>query len=352
MPLFGKPKLKVKEATSVDNIKQYPQAYAVPQIHTSQSSESLNAASRQTLAPTEMNPPSHTAPPRPRLIFHCQLAQGSPTGVISGFSNIREMYQKIAACYDINESEIIFCTLNSHKTDMTKLLGGQLGLDDFIFAHVKGRPKVVDIEKTNEALGLTITDNGAGYAFIKAIKEGSIIANIEGICVGDHIEKIDNESMVGLRHYEVAKRLKELPKGATFTLRVVEPLKSGFSEIGAKSGSSGQKKSGFGSGKETLRLRSRGKANVEVSDDSADIAIDKINGLLESFLGINDTELAQTIWETGSTSENPSEFSVAMEDSELKIFGFTEAFVFDLWGAISDAKQGRLKKIQDFTEQF
>ena len=50
---------------------------------------------------------------------------------------------------------------------MRHLLGGQLGLDDFIFAHVKGQPKVVDIEKTENALGLTITDNGAGHAFIK-----------------------------------------------------------------------------------------------------------------------------------------------------------------------------------------
>ena len=53
---------------------------------------------------------------------------------------------------------------------MTKLLGGQMGLEDFIFAHVKGRPKVVDLVKSEQALGLTITDNGAGMAFIKAIK--------------------------------------------------------------------------------------------------------------------------------------------------------------------------------------
>lgn len=50
---------------------------------------------------------------------------------------------------------------------MKCLLGGQLGLDDFIFVHVKGQPKVVDIDKVENALGLTITDNGAGLAFIK-----------------------------------------------------------------------------------------------------------------------------------------------------------------------------------------
>ena len=61
---------------------------------------------------------------------------------------------------------------------MGHLLGGQIGLDDFIFAHRKGRAKEIEITKTEDALGLTITDNGAGYAFIKRIKEGSIISNI------------------------------------------------------------------------------------------------------------------------------------------------------------------------------
>ena len=46
--------------------------------------------------------------------------------------------------------------------------------------------------------------------------------------VGDHIEKIDGKSVVGCRHFEVAKMLKGIPKGTTFVLRVVEPLKAGF----------------------------------------------------------------------------------------------------------------------------
>uniref|UniRef100_A0A8C3BK20 Uncharacterized protein n=1 Tax=Cairina moschata TaxID=8855 RepID=A0A8C3BK20_CAIMO len=50
---------------------------------------------------------------------------------------------------------------------MEKLLGGQIGLEDFIFAHTKGQRKEVEVLKSEEALGLTITDNGAGYAFIK-----------------------------------------------------------------------------------------------------------------------------------------------------------------------------------------
>lgn len=52
---------------------------------------------------------------------------------------------------------------------MQKLLGGQIGLEDFIFAHVRGETKEVEVTKTEDALGLTITDNGAGYAFIKVL---------------------------------------------------------------------------------------------------------------------------------------------------------------------------------------
>ena len=44
-----------------------------------------------------------------------------------------------------------------------------------------GRAKEVEIHKTEDALGLTITDNGAGYAFIKRIKDGSVIDGLKHI---------------------------------------------------------------------------------------------------------------------------------------------------------------------------
>lgn len=159
--------------------------------------------------------------------------------------------------------QILFCTLNSHKIDMTKLLGGQIGLDDFIFAHKKGRPKEIEIVKSENALGLTITDNGAGYAFIKRIKEGSIIDKIPHISVGDHIEKLDGVNVVGKRHYEVARMLKDIGIGATFTLRLVEPMKSGFQGIAPRIGPKGGSKKGYGSGKETLRFKANGNATIE-----------------------------------------------------------------------------------------
>lgn len=50
-----------------------------------------------------------------------------------------------------------------------------------------GRPKEIEIVKAEDALGLTITDNGAGLAFIKRIKEGSIIDSIPHIQVMSNI---------------------------------------------------------------------------------------------------------------------------------------------------------------------
>lgn len=290
-------------------------------------------------------PPQESTVTRPKLVFHCQQAHGSPTGIISGFTNVKELYQKIAECYDIPSEDILFCTLNTHKVDMTKLLGGQIGLDDFIFAHRKGRPKEVEITKTEDALGLTITDNGAGYAFIKRIKEDSVIDRIKHIEIGDHIEKIDGKKLVGHRHYEVAKMLKEIPRGTTFVMRLVEPLKAGFANIGPRSDPRSGGKKTYGSGKQTLRFKANGQAQVEdAPDDLATFATEKINSLLENFMGINDNDLAAQIWELGQQKQNTMEFAEAVDDSDLEAFGFTDDFIFELWGAITDAKAGRLKK--------
>lgn len=320
MPLFGKKKRDISgEQTNGD----------------SEGYTSTNSGSNGNSGQHEIQ--------KPRLIFHCQQAQGSPTGIISGFTNIKELYQKICECYDFPVSDILFCTLNTHKIDMSKLLGGQIGLDDFIFIHRKGQAKEVEITKTEDALGLTITDNGAGYAFIKRIKEGSLIDRIGFIQVGDHIERVNDQSMVGCRHFEVAKTLKDIPKGTTFTLRLIEPLRAGFSHIGPRGGP-GTKKTGYGTGRETLRLRAKGPATIEEApDDVVQAALDRINALLESFMGINDTELATQIWELGREKTNPHDFVNAVDSSDLEAFGFTDDFIFDLWGAINDAKCGRLK---------
>uniref|UniRef100_A0A665WZQ1 PDZ domain-containing protein n=1 Tax=Echeneis naucrates TaxID=173247 RepID=A0A665WZQ1_ECHNA len=293
------------------------------------------------LPPPSPPPPGPPEYPRPRLIFHTQLAHGSPTGRIHGFTNVKELYAKIAEVFNISPSEILFCTLNSHKVDMQKLLGGQIGLEDFIFAHVRGETKEVEVTKTEDALGLTITDNGAGYAFIKRIKEGSTIDRLKTVCVGDHIEAINDQSIVGCRHYEVAKMLKEQPRGIPFTLRLVGPKKA-FDMIGMRTRVPKSNEGKMVNGRETLRLRSKGAATVqEVQNEFEEQATKKVDDLLESYMGIRDLELATTIVEAGKDKKNPDDFAEAL-DSVLGDFAFPDVFLFDVWGAIGDVKNGRI----------
>lgn len=91
---------------------------------------------------------------------------------------MKQLYESIAKAFGIATTDILYCTLNTHKIDMTRLLGGQIGLDDFLFAHVKGEEKATKVNKDGPALGLTISDNGAGYAFIKKIREDSIMVSV------------------------------------------------------------------------------------------------------------------------------------------------------------------------------
>ncbi|KAF0293096.1 PDZ domain-containing protein GIPC1 [Amphibalanus amphitrite] len=284
------------------------------------------------------------SPARPKLVFHCQLAHGSPTGIISGFTNVKELYQKIADCYDLPVSEVRQgwlrqCEAHTGQTGKAERKGGTSRV-----TLTWGQAKEIEIVKTEQALGLTITDNGAGYAFIKRIKEGSVISRIPHVQVGDHIEKINGVSLVGSRHYEVAKMLKEIPVDQAFVLRVVEPLKAGFANIGPRTDPRAGKKAGYGSGKATLRLRANGQARVEEAPcGMVEAATNKINTLLESFLGINDSELATQIWELGENKENTMDFAEAIDSSDLEAFGFTDDFVIELWGAITDVKAGRVK---------
>ena len=252
---------------------------------------------------------------------------------------MKELYEKIASTFNIPTEQILYCTLNTPKVDMDQLLGGQIGLEDFIFAHCKGQPKEVELTKNEELLGLTITDNGTGYSFIKKIKPGSLVDSIKFISVGDVIEKIEGKCFVGSRHFSVAKALKDLPIGHTFTLRLIEPSKGGFSSIGPRLVSNNQPPN-LGSGRETLRLRANGSPVSSTSELSTSV-IEKINVLLESFMGIHDNELATQIWEIGSTHGNPHDFVMAIGDSDLQIFGFNEDLLFDLWGVINDSKTGQ-----------
>lgn len=59
-------------------------------------------------APGGTTPANAPHPPRvrPRLVFHTQLAHGSPTARIEGFTNVKELYAKIAEVFSISPTEV------------------------------------------------------------------------------------------------------------------------------------------------------------------------------------------------------------------------------------------------------
>lgn len=58
------------------------------------------------------------------------------------------------------------------------------------------------------------------------------------------------------------------------------------------------------------------------------------NKLIVLFLAINLVELSKN-------KGNPSDFAVCL-DEDFAIFQFPDDFVFDVWGSIQDAKDGRI----------
>ncbi|VBB30325.1 unnamed protein product [Acanthocheilonema viteae] len=230
-----------------------------------------------------------------KLTFQVQLAHGSPTGIITGFNNIVQLYQAIANCYDeISMDDILFCTVNTHRISMDALLCSNININDFIFAHIAGQKKEVTLTKTELALGLTITDNGAGKAFIKRIVPGTLASKAKpALEVGDFIEKINGESMIGRKHFDVARRLRTLPIGSTFTIRLIAPKKTGFNFI-ASYNMPKRIKSIFGAN-ETIRFKADGTTIVQ---------------------------------------------------SDINNFDFPTELYFDLWGAVDDYRNGRLGKVE------
>lgn len=58
---------------------------------------------------------------KPQLVFNCQLAHGSPTGFITGFASVKELYQKIAECYDFPMDEVSVEKLLSYLSTQTQV---------------------------------------------------------------------------------------------------------------------------------------------------------------------------------------------------------------------------------------
>ena len=98
MPLFGG-----KKKGSKDNITDSSSNATVnSSTRPGEEAVSSNGTAKDVVQKNEAPPQQ----PRPKLVFHCQQAHGSPTGIISGFTNVKELYQKIAECYDMKVEEV------------------------------------------------------------------------------------------------------------------------------------------------------------------------------------------------------------------------------------------------------
>lgn len=254
---------------------------------------------------------------------------------------------------------------------MDALLGNYLSLGDMINVHMCGDQKDLSLKKSREYLGLTITDNGNGRAFVKKIQseDGSIEKLIEP---GDHIAAINSESTVGMRHDEVARTIRELPLDVNFTMQLISPKRpeslsdlKRLNELGNQISLldiSRQEQhdtrydtiDSLTSTYEDLinsslpidRLLSKtttsptqktSDSNIAIQD-SYKFTIEKINSILESFLGINDNLLAIRIYRLAKESQNSFDrFRDAMGSSELSEFDFNEEMKTLLWNCASSS---------------
>lgn len=99
MPLFNKKSNKLSATTA--NGQQYQENNNLKSTISSPIPSAPQASSTE-----KKNGPSQENNIKNQLVFHCQLAHGSPTGLICGFSSVKELYQKIAECYDFSVDEV------------------------------------------------------------------------------------------------------------------------------------------------------------------------------------------------------------------------------------------------------
>ncbi|ETN75829.1 hypothetical protein NECAME_12082 [Necator americanus] len=151
--------------------------------------------------------------------------------------------------------------------------------------------------------------------------------------IGQLIEKIDGVVVTGMRHYEVVRILRNMPIGKTFTMRVISPKQSGFQLIAPRNSLASRKL--LNNGQQTLRFKANG--GVVIEEGALDRAmIGRLNEVLDSYLGVQDDQMAQGLWDLALKCETLPQMNKAVRESELSVFGFPDELVFDMWGIVSD----------------
>jgi hypothetical protein len=141
--------------------------------------------------------------------------------------------------------------------------------------------------------------------------------------IGDHIECINDQSTVGWRHFEVAKKLRAIPIGQQFTMVLVEPLRSEFDNIaprrapGAAAPQSTHELADLADGNKSIRFRSQGTAELqeEMPTDFILQAQNLIDDELEKYVGIRDGALASDIYDFWTSAEDADKFATDLDEA-------------------------------------
>lgn len=185
--------------------------------------------------------------------------------------------------------------------------------------------------------GVTMADNGFPGAFIRRIRLGSVAeAATPALAVGQLIESIQGRSTLEFRHYEVAKMIREMPIGQRFVLRLINPLTSAFNLLQSRRRWSKQKTSTTND-LGTIRFKAGGAVIVQPNPPNKRL-VDEMNRLFREYLGLEDAELAQTIWDTASECKTLQEMFQKIRDTDLQMFEFPDELVFDMWDIVGDIK--------------
>lgn len=120
-------------------------------------------------------------------------------------------------------------------------------------------------------------------------------------------------------------------------MRLISPLTSGFSFIQPKNKFGKQQQT---KGMGTIRFKASGGVVLQMDGRNEQI-IDKLNDLFDTYLGVQDDELAETIWDTAQTCKTLTEMMQKIRGSELQEFDFPDELIFDMWGIVSDLARMR-----------
>ena len=95
-------------APSNGQVSATPQAFVPPRPQHLGSNAVSSRTSHQPAKQPEPRPqPQEEEPPAtPKFVFYCQLAHGSPTGKVEGFTNVKELYHKIAQVFNLQATEV------------------------------------------------------------------------------------------------------------------------------------------------------------------------------------------------------------------------------------------------------